>query len=246
VTATIAAREHPILFTGPMVRAILHGTKTQTRRVVLPQPCNPATFGVSPIWGSGVRDGAFYIHAAFNHGGVRVDELLRCPWGQPSDRLWVRETHALEEDESRVVYAADREARHFNCTRDQIGDPFYLWSDYAPVRWRPSIFFPRWAARLTPELTGVRVERVQSISEEDAIAEGLSRCSKDFGRTWKWGVADRDGWPGTDDDGWPWDEFELDPRAAYRKLWDRINAKRGFGWDANPYVWVLSFTRVTA
>ena len=102
---------------------------------------------------------------------------------------------------------------------------------------------PRWASRITLEITGIRVERLLEISEEDAKAEGLSAITKD-GTLIKYGIADRDGLPGNDDHGWHWQEFERDPRNAYHKLWEQIN---GAGSAvANPWVWVIEFKRVEA
>lgn len=104
---------------------------------------------------------------------------------------------------------------------------------------------PRWASRLALEVTGVRVERVQDISEADAMAEGLKGLTKD-GSLVKWGIPDRDGLPGNDDDGWHWKQWESDPRKAYRALWNSINgAKPGRSWEANPWVWVVEFKRVS-
>ncbi|MDO4705741.1 MAG: hypothetical protein Q4A98_05985 [Comamonadaceae bacterium] len=99
---------------------------------------------------------------------------------------------------------------------------------------------PRWASRILLEVTGVRVQRLQDISEEEAIAEGLKTLSKDGGRTWKSGLPDRDGLP--DGDGWPWREWEKDPRRAYKRLWEFIHGPKS--WDQNPWVWVIEFRRV--
>ena len=104
---------------------------------------------------------------------------------------------------------------------------------------RVSIHMPRWACRLVLEIVSVRVERLQEISEDDAEAEGLSQVCKD-GALWKYGIPDRDGLPGTDDDGWPWQKWDIDPRIAYKRLWDSINAKRA-PWALNPWVWVVEF-----
>lgn len=100
---------------------------------------------------------------------------------------------------------------------------------------------PRWASRITLEVTGIRVERLQDISEEDAIAEGLSGITKD-GKLIKYGIPDQDGLPGTDNTGWPWRDWQKDPRDAYRRLWESINGRGS--WDANPWVWVVEFKRV--
>lgn len=120
-----------------------------------------------------------------------------------------------------------------------------IWSAKAGKSWAddhqpPPPNMPRWASRLTLIVTAVSVQRIQDISEADAKAEGLAGRTKD-GKLVKYGIPDRDGDPGTDNLGWPWHEWEADPRAAFRKLWDSINAARGFGWDTNPWVSVTAF-----
>jgi len=167
-------REHPILFSAAMIRAILAGTKTQTRRVIKPQP-------------SGMDDHRRYL-------SVLSDVYQK--YGRPGDLLWVRETWGP--CEGGFCYRADE-------------------SDGAKPddgRWHSARFMPRFASRITLETTDVRVERVRDISEGDAMCEGA--------------------------------EAGLDVTATDRfaRLWDLINAKRGYGWDANPWVWVISFKRV--
>lgn len=201
--------ERPILFSGPMIRAILDGTKTQTRRVVTAKVWDQDEDGkrrqyvTTPgVWGDGREMTA-----------AEVTERFRCPYGQPGDRLWVRETclmQSVAEGPVLDIMYADHE--DYDICYPSKGDAFDLgW------RVRPSIFMPRWASRITLELTDVRVERVQEISEEDALAEGC------------------------------FDEKEHDgslPSEVFRDLWDSINAKRGYGWEVNPWCWVLTFRRV--
>ena len=206
--AAVTVRERPILMSGPMVRAVLEGRKTQTRRVILPQPNNPATFGISPIWGYGVRNGRFEIHAAFNENGKRVHRFLGCPHGQPGDRLWVRETHYVWS--AGYTDGAGRDIRY------RAPDPD------SPNSWTPSIHMQRWASRLTLEITKIRVERVQDISEDDATAEGVAEYAR---------VSM--GCPG-----------DYTAREQYEYLWDSLNRSRGYGWDVNPWVWCISFRRV--
>lgn len=208
-----AGRERPILFSGEMVRAILEGRKTQTRRVVKPQP--PATVAVI------VRSGPDYTAAYPNRSAIKPFEWTGdCPYGQPGDRLWVRETWATERTiagghtvatvtplpTDQVVYAADgAPLRSAGVTVRAGGE------EWAPKgRWRPSIHMPRWASRITLEITDVRVERVREITEADCVAEGFASPT------------------GTD----------------FADLWDSLNADRGYGWESNPFVWVLSFRRV--
>lgn len=173
--------EHPIIFSGPMVRAILRGQKTQTRRIAR--------------W-----DQRFPPDAE-----LRDELVCHCPYGSAGDLLWVRETWSsilddARTDSERVVYRAD------------LGSS----ADKVQV-WRPSIHMPRWASRLTLRIAEVRVQRLQEISEEDAEAEGITGDEALVGQ-----IAN------------PF-------RTAYADLWDSINAKRGYGWGANPWVWVLTF-----
>lgn len=244
-------KDRPILFSAPMVRAILTGTKSQTRRIVKPQPvpfvqhtpnrhptnrtapyidaycgekkteANPR--GMSREW---------HWWTADNRLG---DKVALCPYGQPGDRLWVRETW-------RAHKAFDLAAPHELPKIDGVhyeADAKPLFWDYGKLR--PSIHMPRWASRITLEITGVRVERLNDISEVDAKAEGLNTVTKD-GSLWKWGIADSDGLPGNDDTGWHWQEWECDPRDAYSKLWESINGPDS--WGANPWVWAVEFRRV--
>jgi len=220
-------KEHPILFSGPMVRAILAGNKTMTRRVVKPQPTEwitPGMPGMSAIW------------PAVNLHGRCAPQ--KCPYGRPGDRLWVRETwtpdHSAFYPHHPVIYRADNYADGMSIENGKA------WSDEArgwfPFKWRPSIHMPRKFSRLLLEVLSMRVERVQDISEEDALAEGsfLGRC--------------------------PCLEMQAKSRNAieakfrqtgcyihgteFSELWDSINAKRGYGWDVNPWVWVVEFRRV--
>jgi hypothetical protein len=187
-------KERPILFSAPMVRAILAGQKTQTRRVVKARK--------DPDFGCQMSPGEI--------AGDEHQERL-CPYGQPGDRLWVRETwaygtHALSasrDEDGPFVYAAD--AILFGA-QGRLCD-----------RWRPSIHMPRWASRITLEVTGVRVERLQDISVADAIAEGVVECNQNLRGL----------------------EPCMEWRYAYEDLWGQINGQGS--WDANPWVWVVSF-----
>lgn len=240
---TTTPRERPILFSGPMVRAILDGRKTQTRRIIKPQPQRCEAYG---------REEAFCPDAAYsrepgstmqgmavdprrwwcaNAGGPRTAHV--CPYGQPGDRLWVRETWALEnppEDGELLIWQADRSA----AWRSHLGERFRLAPNYQPNRWRPSIYMPRWASRLTLEVVSVRVERLHDISEEDAKAEGA--C--------EWGLENE-----RHEEAWArWTRI-LDSstrvgsaRGAFAALWTSINGPKS--WDANPWVWCVEFRRV--
>ncbi len=195
-------KERPILFSGPMVRAILAGTKTQTRRAV--------------------KSTGMYAIDASIHGEEKARRELaalatRCPYGQAGDQLWVREAfsgpHCMDASDG---CKAVPPSKWGDCSR------IWYWADGNPTegdwtRPRPSIHMPRWASRILLEITAVRVERLQDISETDAEAEGIQE------------IVDA----GVDHDG--------TPRDAYRALWEQINgADSG---SANPRVWVVEFNR---
>ena len=244
--------EHPILFSGPMVQAILDGHKMMTRRVVkfpyAPKMVGSAyNLGHQSAFPASKGGWIFYTcPAEFVTIRMQEGEGLLCPYGQPGDRLWVREAWrvgAWAEDDGKI--AVDYKAGPICRTKwltvpdpDKFNDLWegstqeaevaygikerYKWKPgESPCRWRPSLFMPRWASRITLEITAVRVERVQDISEEDVEAEGLALQS--------WAGEDLEGWPKT---------------AGFAQLWDSLNAKRGYGWEANPWVWVIAFKRV--
>jgi len=215
-----AIKERPILFSAPMVRAILEKRKTQTRRVADQKTVNEC-------------EGTF---------GAALDLLTRCPFGQPGDRLWVRETFAIETTmdwpgslRSEHEYAKKHceDGRPHKIVTHPEGGTYYRLPhyratdpepqlvceskkcatcrdrDYGP-HWKPSIHMPRWASRITLEITDVRVERLQEIDAVDAVAEGMEQFT------------------------------ETPPDFLFRELWDSIYKN----WDANPFVWVVSFKMV--
>lgn len=217
-------RERPILFNGPMVRAILAGQKTQTRRVMREQVCDP---GIVQIAGPGYCE-------IINEHGVQIPGF-RCPYGQPGDRLWVRETHAIV---PRTAYAASDGVQQVLRPDDEHDAAVFRegWTRSPPGRWRPSIHMPRWASRIKLEITGVRVERLQDISEMDAVAEGIRISSQARRSDACYGIYEclmPDGRTHFDDSA-----YEL-----YRGLWEQINGADS--WDANPWVWVVEFRRIT-
>ena len=226
-------RERPILFSGPMVRAILDGRKTQTRRVVKPQPGEH-------IWSTmhGYR-----LHVSGPHLldtgllGIRFQHSIpqnqvgedpiwaSCKFGQPGDRLWVKETFRFDGIDHRVGMA-ERRKGDLSFRADMEAD-----RSVNDCPWRPSIFMPRWASRITLEITGVRVERLQDISGTDSISEGIDPSVTDLGgsiittfRDYLTGRTDRAA------------------RQSYQSLWESINGAGS--WDANPWVWVIEFRRV--
>ena len=205
-------RERPILFGSPMVQAILAGTKTQTRRVIKPHPdSRPAADFVGGVW-----------HEEDEFGDSHP---IRCPYGQPGDRLWVRETWARV---PRTAYAPPlTKPDPHDTDMSALYRAGFDRSD-GGIRWRPSIHMPRWAARLTLEVLRVWAERVQDITEEGARAEGVEPVMVDTGGQQPWGE---------------WIN-QPDYIAPFMDLWDDINDKRGFGWHKNPWVWVVEFKRV--
>jgi hypothetical protein len=198
-------KERPILFSAPMVRAILDGSKTQTRRVA-------KEF-------AGRDDLAAILKRYPNQCGS--------PYGEPGDRLWVRETWAARPD-------------YDHLPPSQCGDEAVWWKaskaafpeGYAACfgKWRPSIHMPRWASRILLEIVSVRVERLQGISEEDARAEGAKHY--DPANHLSHG-------------GWSHDGHYVSEtaEASFERLWDDINGAGS--WDVNPWVWVVEFKRVT-
>lgn len=219
-------KEHPILFSGEMIRAILEGRKTQTRRVMRPQPyVDFVTDEGVHMWQYPGKNACAFLEWQ----GIADWVLADCPYGAPGDLLWVRETWA-------TVNAYD-DLKPSAIPKGNAGRWPRIWyratdaheQEYRQTyfgKWRPSIFMPRWASRITLEVVSVRVEWVQDISESDAEAEGV---------TPKGYVASR---PIT----LVGDKLEHTAyRDTFHTLWDSINAKRSYPWADNPWVWVPTF-----
>lgn len=235
-------KQSGIIFSDAMVRAILDGRKEQTRRVVIPQP--PPEYSI-PIcdahgcccWSTdGTEEGDCFPQ----------ESPLTCTFGKAGDRLWVRETFIIESNlmlDSEDRYPPPfRDGRPVLRLRDENFGDYWQQCHYRatdpepklvnqntalPCRWRPPLFLPRWASRITLEIVNVRVERVQDIPEDDVEREGVQvshyYCDED------------DGEFGT---------HRCNPRGDFRRVWDSLNAKRGFGWSVNPFVWVIRFRKV--
>jgi len=232
--------DRPILFSGPMVRAILSGAKTQTRRIMKPKPdhCHRDILNGNKNW-----------YRLLPQLG---EKQLKCPYGQPGDRLWVRETWGCfdySHDQRAIAYRADGDDG--GCTWIEIPKEYHHFGamgeedlpQYCPAndKWRPSIHMPRWASRITLEVTEVRVERIRDIDPTDCWAEGMpmERRRDEIPHLVEFlsgGKAD-----GLRPKLGPW--YTVDPIPEFRKLWNSINAKRGYGWDVNPWVWVVSFRK---
>ncbi|MDE1484374.1 hypothetical protein [Xenorhabdus bovienii] len=229
-------KETPIIFNADMVRAILDGRKTQTRRAVKYQPCELPDSPAYPL----LKDGklAWCRKGEDDHGG-----WIDCLYGKIGDQLWVRETFCPVFD---AQYAeGEIDWIDYRATPRYSAEYPAGWNlepeDPAALKWRPSIHMPRWASRITLEVVNIRVERLQDIKEEDAKAEGLAEISKD-GKLFKFGLPDMDGLPGGCDIGWQWSEWEKNPVMAYKKLWASIYGSES--WNNNPWVWVIEFRRI--
>lgn len=209
---TTTVKERPILFSGPMVRAILEGRKTQTRRVLRHQlgPLVESLALCGPAFGK--AEGAFLEYV---RSGKSTGFFHSCPYGKQGDRLWVRETWCPALNRSReALYRADGGTVFKSDANDQAK----LNKDGRPASpWRPSIHMPRWASRLTLEVVEIRAERLQEITAKDVYAEGVGEFV----------------------------QSNLDvAREMFAQLWNSINAERGFGWEKNPWVWVVEFKTV--
>ncbi|NWB73951.1 hypothetical protein HX805_15945 [Pseudomonas sp. G5001] len=221
-------KERPILFSAPMVRAILEGRKTVTRRALNVQALKNIGYGVQ----------LGECHELPSEGPLHPNSIGYytdfCPFGQPGDRLWVRETFGLQVRQygggagEHIVYrATNPDAIYCKSAEGQ---------EY-PVKWKPSIHMPRHSSRILLEITDVRVERLQDISEEQAVAEGLIWQGQENGKTF-YSHAERKYPPGAHQ------QFGIsgvDAVSAFRNLWNSV----GGDWDANPWVWVVEFKRVT-
>ena len=183
----VCCREHPIIMGPESVRAILDGRKTQTRRVVRPQPVGDKMFW-EPEWSGGPR----FVSSPLDE----ERQTWRCPYGVPGDRLWVKEQTIADSCGGLIGYPAN------GCEKTECWE-----------RKRSAMLMPRRWSRLTLEVVSVRAERLQSISDADAIAEGMPD--------------------------------DVDAAVAdFAASWDRLNARRGFSWESNPWVWAIEFRRL--
>lgn len=241
----ILAVAKPILFNSEMVRAILEGRKPATRRAIKPQPIHDGHFWA--LGSAGWSDTISHITPVPGHTLYN-----RMPY-KPGDYLYVRETwrvqaaHRFEAD-ARIEFKAGgpMQTRQFaNGSSQDINrmdyDAFLAkWFDHA--RWHPSIHMPKEAARLFLRVTEVRAERIQDITDKQIENEGIRVWSKD-GKLFKYAPADHEG----DAPAWPWTECPRTPRYAAKRLWDSTIKPADlpiYGWEANPWVWVIGFERV--
>jgi hypothetical protein len=220
MTAAIEVRKRPIPFTAEMVRAILDGRKSQTRRVMKVQPGPSEQIRQ---W----LDGSWQIRPVEYSARLGEWVPLKCPY-RVGDHLWVKETYGsatcLTDDP--YVYKADSEDGECPACGGKH-------------RWKSGRFMHKLAARIWLEVTDVRVERLQAISEEDAKAEGVLHnwigqdCPPEYQNEYMNYEGDEEDFPC------------YSARDSYRTLWDKINAKRpGCDWDSNPFVWCYTFRRI--
>lgn len=227
-------KERPMIFNAEMVRALLSGRKTQTRRIIKPQPEATLSGSLSGKWLSRPLNGLLL---------PKIEDIaIHCPFGAVGDRIWVRESfyeHGHYEgggydpedsyfvSEKQVLYPADGVKRPSQRERDDF------WLS------RPSIHMPRWASRILLEITGVRVERLNAISPEDAESEGLERTNFT-------GFGDEPGLPSYPEPDVYFDPLKKQwkeyPPEAFAGLWEYIYGEGS--WQANPWVWVIAFRRI--
>lgn len=205
-------KERPILFSAPMVRAVLNGSKTQTRRIVKMKQSDWCKEIKGECWHpNDIAEWRMQEGRWFGLMGWYTLAFTDYPYGQPGDRMWVRETWARDDEDGLMVYRSSRneDTLNWECQRHESGHPRF--------NWKSSIHMPRWASRILLEIVNVRVERLQDISEADAIAEGVGGNASIT----------------------PCYSIE-----RYRAIWESINGAGS--WDVNPWVWVIEFKVVTA
>lgn len=215
-------KEHPILFSAPMVRALLEGRKTVTRRLLGPRVGAYANDGAPGVACDLVR---------LDADGDPCDGAVHCPYGAPGDRLWVRETfssvdvngHKSSPREAHFVVLPDGTQVYRDGTV-LAALPEYARGAFDGITWRPSIHMPRWASRIMLEVVSVRAERLHEITEEDAKAEGVEPFKLDpEGDCWTNGTH----------------------RTAFEYLWNEIHGWAPNSWASNPWVWRVEFRRVS-
>ncbi len=202
-------KERPILMNTESVKGILDDRKTQTRRVIKPQPTPEPDrieyikyYGVTWGWSPTSKSGKV---------GIFKPPIYKCPYGKIGDRLWVRETWQQFFPEDWEKWPAMLDYYHKKCMWNDECKIFYKANgpeehpEYGKINWKPSIHISRIHSRIDLEITDIRIERVQDITYDDILAEGIRS------------------------------------KNQMRELWDSINAKRGYGWNINPYVWIIVF-----
>lgn len=213
-------KEKPILFSGPMVNAILEGRKTQTRRVIK---------NLDGVWRFvETNHSKIEPNKAFIQDKYGDYHPMPCPYGEIGDHLWVRETWLTDEKYDHTKPSEIPRGASIEYPATDL--PYHLGKK------RQSIFMPRWASRITMEITDIHIERLQDITDKDALAEGIQQFTKD-GVGFKYGL-----------DGWNWSYLNGSPYMcrtpiiAFEDLWGSINGKK-HPWESNPWVWVVEFKK---
>lgn len=206
----------PILFNTDMVRAILESRKTETRRPINPRYKNDE-YGFQIC--TNKATGEWWVEKSDDDGGGFENPRYINPPYQPGDILYVREKFNNSETDS-VLYAADKDFIDFGCKK--VDEFLFMESE---IKWSPSIHMPKEAARIFLRVTDVRVERVQDITEEEAKAEGTTQME------WRDSLGNK---------------RSATHKESFNVLWDSIYKTRGYGWDLNPFVWVIKFERLEA
>ena len=225
----------PILFNTPNVQAILDGRKTQTRRVVKPQPALRKGLDLAALNTLVEEDFWYWKDCNWLDGGLGMPESAISDYApyQPGDVLWVRETW-------RVIPTGYSNSGEYDFKAKRL-PPLNSYTVHIEnpetIKWRPSIHMPRAAARIFLRVTDVRAERVRDISEKDCIAEGIRSYFLHKEHGGEWGESSSGPFVGADN-------THFTRIGAFAELWDSLNAKRGYGWNTNPWVWVYEFERV--
>ena len=217
--------ERGMIFNAEIVRALLSGRKTQTRRIIKPQPEATLSGSLSGKWLSRPLNGLLL---------PKIEDIaIHCPFGVVGDRIWVRETFLGPLFDYDLMDSYSKDPTPFEkpefCVYKADGVPapeFYDADDELHCCWRPSIHMPRWASRILLEITGVRVERLNAINEHDAQAEGVAKLREGFWKHYQ---------PG-------WTQHQLSARGSFVTLWKSIYGDES--WNSNPWVWVIEFKRI--
>lgn len=217
--------ERGMIFNAEMVRALLSGRKTQTRRIIKPQPKATLSGSLSGKWLSRPLNGLLL---------PKIEDIaIHCPFGVVGDRIWVRETFQGPLFDYDLMDSYCKDPTPFEkpkfCVYKADGVPapeFYDADDELHCCWRPSIHMPRWASRILLEITNVRVERLNAINEHDAQAEGVAKLRGGFWKHYQ---------PG-------WTQHQLSARGSFVTLWKSIYGDES--WNSNPWVWVIKFKRI--
>lgn len=227
-------KERPIIFSGDMVKTILDGKKTMTRHLVKFKDFT--TDSITPLHIE-LAEGRYCL---FNERNGWLIGYPKCPYGKIGDRLWVRETwiegyddpliesEGDDENAVSIIYKADGKEEYRTCSAETAENWGNFSADSEMVGFKSPIHMPRWASRLLLEITDIRVERLNDISDEDAVKEGL-RILPASGR---YVVSPGDQYFGS---------ASHDAVEVFSWLWDSINAKKGYPWSSNPWVWVVEF-----